>query len=149
MDYVRRVERRLILSQVARRGPYNDCAKLRRLLKDARRLARIGLVLADAEYDSERNHRYIRKTVRAISVIPAKRGKRTWKLEGTRAEMRKRFPKAVYGRRSLIESAFSTVKRKLSARAPGRSVMNQRKQALLLGFVFRHPSLVIWLLAIG
>jgi hypothetical protein len=130
------VERRLILSQVARRGPYNDCAKLRPLLKNARRLLRIRLVVADAEFDSERNHRYIRQTVRAMSVIPAKRGKRTWKIKGTRAEMRRTFPKALYGQRSLIESVFSSVKRKLSARAPGHSVKNQRKQALLLGLAY-------------
>lgn len=130
------VERRLILSQVARRGPYNDCAKLRPLLKSAKRLVRIGLVVADAEFDSERNHRYIRKTVRAMSVIPAKRGKRTWKVKGVRAEMRKKFPKPLYGRRALIESVFSAVKHKLSARAPGRSIKNQRKQALLLGLAY-------------
>jgi DDE family transposase/transposase-like protein DUF772 len=130
------VERRLILSQMARRGPYNDCAKLRSLLKHARRLVRIKLVVADAEFDSERNHRYIRKTVKAFSIIPAKRGKRSWKIKGVRAEMRKKFPKELYGQRSLIESVFSTVKRKLSARAPGRSVRNQRKQALLLGLAY-------------
>ncbi len=130
------VERRLILSQLARRGPYNDCAKLRPLLKHARRWVRRGLVVADAELDSEQNHRYIRKTVRAMSVIPAKRGKCSWKLKGVRAEMRKKFPKKLYGQRSLIESVFSSVKRKLSARAPGRSVRNQRKQALLLGLAY-------------
>jgi len=37
---------------------------------------RIGLVLADAEFDSERNHTYIRQQLGAQSVIPAKRGKK-------------------------------------------------------------------------
>lgn len=36
----------------------------------------------------------------------------------------------------LIESLFSSVKRKLSARTPGRSMRTQKRQALLLGLSF-------------
>jgi hypothetical protein len=42
----------------------------------------IGLVLADAEFDSERNHTYVRGQLGAQSVIPAKRGKKTWRIHG-------------------------------------------------------------------
>jgi len=41
-----------------------------------------------------------------------------------------------HARRALIESLFSSVKRKLSARAPGRSLRTQKRQALLLGLSF-------------
>ena len=97
---------------------------------------RIGLVLADAEFDSERNHTYIRRQLGAQSVIPAKRGKKTWRVHGVRAEMRKEFPRKLYRHRALVESVFSSVKRKLSARAPGRTFAAQRRQALLLGLSF-------------
>ena len=50
--------------------------------------------------------------------------------------MRRAFPQRLYRRRSLIESLFSSVKRKLSARAPGRSLHTQKRQALLLGLSF-------------
>ena len=50
--------------------------------------------------------------------------------------MRRAFPQRLYRRRSLIESLFSSVKRKLSARAPGRSLRTQMRQALLLGLSF-------------
>jgi hypothetical protein len=96
----------------------------------------IGLVLADAEFDSERNHTYIRWRLGARSVIPAKRGKKTWRVRGVRAEMRRAFPRKPYRRRALIETVFSSVKRKLSARAPGRSLRMQTRQALLLGLTF-------------
>jgi len=69
-------------------------------------------------------------------VIPAKRGKKTWRMRGVRAEMRRAFPQQLYRRRALIESVFSSVKRKLSARAPGRSLPMQVRQALLLGLSF-------------
>jgi hypothetical protein len=81
-------------------------------------------------------HRELRQTLGAQSVIPAKRGKKTWRVHGVRAEMRRAFPQHLYRRRSLIESLFSSVKRKLSARAPGRSLRTQVRQALLLGLSF-------------
>ncbi len=93
-------------------------------------------MLADAEFDSERNHCYIRKQLGARSVIPAKRGKKTWRVRGVRAEMRRAFPRHLYRRRSLIENVFSSMKRKLSARAPGRLLPMQQRQALLLGLSF-------------
>jgi hypothetical protein len=50
--------------------------------------------------------------------------------------MRRAFPRKLYRRRALIETVFSSVKRKLSARAPGRSLRMQMRQALLLGLSF-------------
>jgi hypothetical protein len=94
------------------------------------------VALADAEFDRERNHTYIRQRLRAHSIIPARRGKRTWHICGVRAEMRRDFPQRQYVRRSLVESVFSSAKRKLSARAPGRTLFTQRRQALLLGLTF-------------
>ena len=55
--------------------------------------------------------------------------------------MRERFPAQQYGKRSLIESVFSAVKRKLSCRAPGRTIHTQSRQALLLGLAFNFYRL--------
>ncbi|MBI2819624.1 MAG: hypothetical protein HYX73_06575 [Acidobacteria bacterium] len=104
----------------------------------------IGVVLADADFDSERNHTYIRQQIGPRSIIPAKRGKKTWCIHGVRAEMRRAFPRWQYAWRAQVEIVSSTVKRKLSARAPGRNWFMQTRQALLLGLAFnlyrwRHP----------
>lgn len=130
------LDQQFLLSQIARRGPWNDCANLPAVVEAASQETRIGLVLADAEFDSERNHTYIRQQLGAQSVIPAKRGKKTWRVRGIRAEMRRAFPRQLYRRRALVESVFSSVKRKLSARAPGRTLRMQIRQALLLGLSF-------------
>lgn len=130
------VDRRLIVAQTARRGPTNDCATLRPLVDAAHRRVPIGLVLADAEFDSERNQQHIRTALQAHSIIPAKRGHADWRIQGVRAQMRQDFPCPEYGQRSLIESVISAVKRKLSARAPGRSLYMQCLQALLLGVAY-------------
>jgi hypothetical protein len=142
------LDQQFLLSQSARRGPWNDCGNLPVLVETAAEETPIGLVLADAEFDSERNHTYIRQQLGAQSVIPAKRGKKTWRIRGVRAEMRRAFPSQTYRRRALIESVFSSVKRKLSARAPGRSLHMQVRQALLLGLSFnlyrlRHRHLFL------
>ena len=130
------LDQQFLLSQMARRGPWNDCANLPAVVAAASQETRIGLVLADAEFDSERNHTYIRRDLGAQSVIPAKRGKKTWRVCGVRAEMRRAFPRRLYRRRALVETLFSSVKRKLSARAPGRTLRMQTRQALLLGLSF-------------
>lgn len=129
--------RRLILAQKAHHGPTNDCATLPALLaKIANPKSQIGTVLADAEFDSERNHRYIREQIGAESIIPPKRSKPSWKITGVRAQMRSAFPAERYRQRVHAETVFSAIKRKLSARAPGRSLLTQRKQALLLGLAY-------------
>jgi len=130
------VLRRCVLAQAARQGPYNDCATLRPLVSAAHEVTPVGRVLADAEFDSERNHRHVRDVIGADSVIPAKRGKADWKIKGTRAQMRRRFPRKRYSQRAQVESVFSAVKRKLSAKAPGRSTETQSKQAMLLGLAY-------------
>ena len=130
------VGRQLVVAQIAKQGPSNDSANLRPLVDAASVRTPIRRVLADAEFDSELNHAHIRDVLGAESVIPAKRGKRTWRLTGVRAQMRAEFPKTVYAQRSLVETVFSVVKRKLSARAPGRSLRTQQLQALLLGLAY-------------
>lgn len=130
------LKRQLILAQSARQAPWNDCANLPALVAEAHALTPVGCVLADAEFDSERNHTFVRQQLHAVSIIPAKRGKKTWRIHGVRAQMRADFPGKKYCRRSLIETVFSVAKRKLSCRAPGRCLLTQRRQALLLGLTY-------------
>ena len=130
------LKRQLILAQSVRQAPWNDCAHLPELVAQAHAHTPVGRVLADAEFDSERNHTFVRQQLHALSVIPAKRGKKTWRIHGVRAQMRAAFPRWKYCRRSLIETVFSVAKRKLSCRAPGRCLLTQRRQALLLGLTY-------------
>ena len=70
------LDQQFLLSQIVRRGPWNDCANLPAVVEATSEQTRIGLLLADAEFDSERNHAYIRYRLGAQSVIPAKRGRK-------------------------------------------------------------------------
>jgi hypothetical protein len=127
------VSRQILVSQMAKRGSQNGSAELRPLTSQAAELVPLKRVLTDAGFDSEQNHRHVRQPSQARSIIPAKRGKPSWKLHGVRAEMKACFPSEEYRFRNLVETVFSVVKRKLSAKAPGRSLETQQLQALLLG----------------
>jgi hypothetical protein len=81
------------------------------------------------------NHTFCRVQLKADSIIPAKRFT-SRRATGVRQQMRENFPHQKYCRRSLIESVFSAVKRKLSCRAAGRTIATQSRQALLLGLAF-------------
>jgi hypothetical protein len=125
--------RRLVVAHVARYGPYNDGATLRPVVEAASQRVPSGLVRADADVDSERHHPDIRHHSGAESVIAAPRGKADWHMTGMRAQMRQQFPAELYRQRARAERLFSSVNRKLSAQAPGRSIHTQRTQALWLG----------------
>ncbi len=127
------VDRRLILAQTARRGPPPDGATWRPLVAMAHQHGPLGLVLAAAEVDRERHPQPIRHVVLAQRGMPAKRGGATWHSQGLRAPMRQAFPGHLYRQRARIERVMSAVKRKRSARAPGRSLARPCLQALRLG----------------
>jgi hypothetical protein len=128
------VQQQILLAQRARQGPGCDARALPGLLDVAARGAPLGVVLADAELDSEANHQHIRQRLGAKSIIPARR---RGVPNGTiRNQMFRAFPKKPYRQRTKIESIFSAVKRKLSSRAPGRSLATQIRQALLLGLAY-------------
>lgn len=130
------VETLMVVAQMARRGPSHDSAQLRPLAQAAHAITPLKRVLADAEFDSQRNHTFIRQELGAVSVIPAKRIRPGDRSHGVRAEMRHNFPQDLYAPRALVECVFSVVKRKLSARAPGRSLHTQRLQAFILGVAY-------------
>jgi hypothetical protein len=50
--------------------------------------------------------------------------------------MRNHFPAGSIAVGALLETIFSAVKRKLSCRAPGPSLLTQRRLGLLLGLTY-------------
>ena len=138
------LKQQILIAQRARQGPWCDTRALPGLVDAAGRRVPIALVLADAEFDSEANHQHIRQRLGARSIIPA--NPRRGVPQGTfRNQMYRAFPQKHYGQRAKIETIFSVVKRKLSSRAPGRSLATQIRQALLLGLTYnlyrlRHPG---------
>ena len=130
------LDQQFLLSQIARCGPRNDCANLPAVFKPASEQTHIGLLLADAEFDSERNLTCIRQLPGAQSVIPAKRGKKIWRIPGVRDEMRRHFPTDLSSSRTDRE-AIPFGEAQALGPCTGRSKRTQRRQALLLGPTFK------------
>ena len=61
------------------------------LLKPAH--APVGCVLADAEFDSERNHTFVRQQLHALSIIPLNAGQRRGPFMASELKC-DRFPQA-------------------------------------------------------
>jgi hypothetical protein len=129
------VKQQIVLAQRARQGPRCDTRALPALVDAAGRRVPLREVLADAEFDSEANHQYIRQRWRAHSIIPAN-PRRGVPQAAFRRQMYLAFPQKPYGQRAKVETIFSVVKRKLSSRAPGRCLASQIRQALLLGLAY-------------
>jgi hypothetical protein len=132
--------RRLIVAQDPHRGPLNDVRRLPGVLAALPEALAVAWVVADREFDREANHQYIHRVLGAESAIPVRRHgapRPGTPVSGVyRARMARRFPKTAYGQRAISESVFSAVKRKLSPKAPGRSLATQCRQALVLGLAY-------------
>jgi hypothetical protein len=127
----------LILAAVVRTGNGSDAPDFDELLYRSWRRAPVKVVVADAGYDSEANHRVARLDMSVRSVIPPGIGRPTSKPPSGRwrRHMAKRFARDAdrehYGQRAQSETVHSMVKRNqgsaLRARTPER-----RKQEMLL-----------------
>jgi hypothetical protein len=127
----------LILSAKARIGGGSDAPDFDDLLFDAWRCARVAVVVADAGYDSEANHRIAREDMGVRSIIAPGTGRPTSKPPAGRwrRHMAKRFKRKAdrkhYGQRSQSETVHSMIKRNLGSALRSRTPARQKKEMML------------------
>jgi DDE family transposase len=124
----------MILAAVPGRGPGSDLVPFGAALGQAVRRARIGTLLADADFDAEWVHRGVRSHgIRTI--IPPKRGRPTDKppTGRWRRGMKQRFGqyKRKYGQRWQVETVNSMVKRRLGSALRARYDKSQCRETIL------------------
>ena len=134
----------LFTSAVADRGPLPDDIEFAEALLMAHRTLPFDEMLADAGYDSEANHAFIRDRLGADSIIPALRGHPT---DGPprgerRRQMHESFPKKRYGQRWQVESAFSQDKRRFGSEV--KACLPETQDIELLMRVLVHNAAIIW-----
>jgi hypothetical protein len=132
-----------ILSVITARGPGVDVDQFCRTLEPATRKVRIDVLLADAGYDSEANHRYARDTHQIESIIPPTHGRPTRKVPSTpyRRRMRLHFRRTLYRQRWQAETVISMLKRNYGSALRARSYWSQCREMLLL--VLTHNTAII------
>ncbi|MBI3323378.1 MAG: transposase [Candidatus Omnitrophica bacterium] len=140
---------RVICAQAARMGPGSQSQRLPPLVEQGQHILPVHRLLADADYDSEPHHRWLRETCHIESIIPATRG-RPGRARGIwRRRMQTHFPRRPYGQRWLAETVFSVVKRKFGEALTARRPWQQVKQAFLRGITYNlyravQLGLVLW-----
>jgi hypothetical protein len=135
----------LILSAITTRGPSVDVNQFCKTLKPAAEQFRIEYLLADAGYDSEKNHQYARDVHQIKTTIPARGGRPTNKLPKTkyRREMQTDFDNENYGQRWQVETVFSMIKRNFGSALRARKYWSQNREMMLL--VLTHNIAIILL----
>jgi Transposase DDE domain/Transposase domain (DUF772) len=126
-----------ILAAKVHIGNGSDMPDFQPLLRSAARRANVRTVVADAGYDSERNHRIARQQMSVRSIIPPKIGRPSDKPPTGRYRrlMKQRFSRKAdrkpYGQRAQSETVNSMMKRNLGDAL--RSIKpKRRKQEMLL-----------------
>ncbi len=124
------------------RGPASDLVHFRAALRQAARRARIGTLLADADFDAEWAHEEVRAYA-IRSLIPAERGRPSEKPPAGRwrRRMRRRLDKKKYGRRWRVETVSSMIKRLLGSAPRARSYWGQCREVVLR--VIAHNVMIV------
>jgi hypothetical protein len=135
----------LILAVKTTRGPSPDMATLIPTLQRLGKQIRLETLLADAGYDSERNHEYARDCRRIRTIIPARAGRRTDNLPATkyRRKMKQRFNRRLYRKRAQVETVFSMIKRRWGTAVRARRFTTQEREMWLM--VLTHNLAIFWL----
>jgi hypothetical protein len=127
----------LILAAKVRLGNGSDAPDFDDLLYDAWRRSRVAVVVADAGYDSEANHRIARQDMGVRSIIAIGVGRPTKKLPTGRwrRHMARRFKRKAdrkhYAQRSQSETAHSMIKRNTGSSLRSRTPERQKKEMML------------------
>jgi hypothetical protein len=125
----------MILAVVPERGPGPDIKHTRRLLTGIPASIRITTVLADAGYDGEWVHEFVRDELGSRTIIPATIGRPTSKPPNGRWRrvMKQRFErmKKKYGQRWQIETVNSMWKRLLGSAMRARRYWSQCREITL------------------
>jgi hypothetical protein len=135
----------LVLAAVPGRGPGSDLRQFEAAIKDAAGRARIGTLLADADFDAEWVHEQLRATYGIRTIIPPERGRPSEKppVGRWRRWMRQQFArfKAKYGQRWQAETVNSMIKRRLGSALRARSYWSQCREIILR--VITHNVMIV------
>jgi len=133
----------LFAACIVSRGPSNDSPQFAPAVLQASKFVRFEVLLADAAYDGEHNHRLCREQLGiARTMIPLnKRNSRKWPKTEYRRKMKSCFDKELYNQRWQIESAYSRNKRLLGSALRGRKDDSRERECLLR--ILTHNLMII------
>ena len=140
----------LVLAAYPKRGPTPDAGEFVKLYTQLAPGIDLHTLYADAGYDSEANHVFLRDDLHVHSLIPARIGRPTTKpARGKHRRLMQRLfadPASInYGQRWQAETVFSMIKRNLGHAISARSYHAQNREMLLN--CITHNAMILWLIA--
>lgn len=107
------LRKQIITSTKLRRGPNNDNIDFIPIARKADSFIPIGIGIGDKAFDDEKNHKFLREELHAISIIPARNEDvAIWRTKGKyRKEMKRGYSKKIYHQRSKVETVFYVIKK--------------------------------------
>lgn len=137
----------LILAAYPRRGPTPDVGELVKLYTQLAPGIDLQTLYADAGYDSEPNHVFLRDDLHIHSLIPPRIGRPTAKpAKGTYRRMMQRLfadtASINYGQRWQVETTFSMIKRNLGHAISAKTYHAQNREMLLN--CVTHNAMILW-----
>lgn len=126
----------LSLACVSERGPGPDDRVFHALARQAHRRRRFAALVADAGYDAEHHHAFLRQELGVLSVMPPTRGRPGLDADREpggfwRGFLHRHWPGKLYGQRWQIETRFSMEKRKLGPSLRSRRTDQQDAEMAL------------------
>ena len=134
----------LVLAAHPERGPKPDFGNLDPVFTQASSRIHMETLLADAGYDAEWIHVFVRFVFGTRTIIPAEHGRKSTSppVGYHRRLMRFRLNKKKYGQRWQVETVFSMIKRRLGE-ATGARTYHSQCRALLLKVVTHNILILI------
>lgn len=136
----------MVLSMLTSTGPSPDMHDLPALLAGVPMGVVLSRIVADAGFDSQANHEYLRDEHGMVSIIPPTIGRATDKpFTGRYRElMRRRWPhyQAAYGQRWQVETVNSMIKRNLTDELMAQRFQSRCREMRLL--VLTHNIMILW-----
>jgi IS5 family transposase len=127
----------VILAAWPRTGMGADYKDFVPVVRDAHRRCKLEVILADAGYDSQANHRLVREELGAVSLIKSGSGRPTskppsgqWRRE-MKLELQGSQKGRPYGQRSQVETTNSMMKRNLGDSLRARSAQGRAMEQML------------------
>ena len=124
-----------IIAARARLGPRSDHLDFPWLAEQSVSLARPNHIVADKGYDSEANHRLVRR-LGSHAMIPLRIRQGGTTYGSFRKKMLRHFDERVYHQRSLVETVNSVMKRLMGSWVQSRSLVPQCKEVYMMCAVY-------------
>jgi hypothetical protein len=124
-----------VLSQIVcsisiRRAPRHDTIDFQPIVERTSEILPLSVVVAYKGYDSEDNHTFVRESLHAFSIIPARyRHVPICRTHGKyRKEMKRGYSKILYHQRNKNETIISVMKRLFGEQITSRLIRTQNRE---------------------